>query len=398
MKILFLTQNSKLNKRGTTPIRCRITIAKTRKEFSTSIFINPEYWDKDKQKVLDETENHKTVNSQLSLIKQKLGQAFLMLQIQDKPFDVEDVYRIYCGEDTKKEMGVIAVYVEHNNYYKKLVGKDLKKVSWQKFENTKGHLQTFIKLKYKQRDIKLNKLKFQFIKDFEYYLRTEKEMQQSTINKTIQRFKKLIYFAIAQEYLDRNPFLMHKPKAVKTEVVYLTQTELSHLQNKGMDNKRLEEVRDCFIFCCYTGLAFKEMSNLRDEHIVKGKNKKNWIRLKRQKTNKTISVPLLPMAQKILDKYNDQLTTGKVLPSKTNAHFNAYLKEIAGLCEFKINLTHHIARKTFATTVLLLNDVPMEVVSKLLGHSRIGITQAHYGQILEEKVQDEMEKLSNKLN
>ena len=130
---------------------------------------------------------------------------------------------------------------------------------------------------------------------------------------------------------------------------------------------------------------------------VKGKDEKNWVRVKRQKTGKTISVPLLPKAQEILDKYKDELTDKKVLPTKTNAHFNAYLKEIADLCELKINLTHHIARKTFATTVLLLNDVPMEVVSKLLGHSRIGITQAHYGQILEEKVQSEMEKLGEKL-
>ncbi len=398
MKILFLIQNSKLNKRGTTPIRCRITIDKSRKEFSTGIFVPPKSWSTEKQKILEDAENFKTINSQISLIKQKLGRAFLMLQIQGGSFDIDDIYKIYCGVDTKKEMGVIAIYTEHNAYYKKLVGKDLKEVSWQKFENTKGHLQDFLKRKYKQNDFKLSKLKFQFIKDFEYYLRTEKEMQQSTINKTIQRFKKLINFAIAQEYLDRNPFLMHKPKAVKKEVVYLTKAELEHLEKKEISNNRLDEVRDCFIFCCYTGLAFKEMSNLRKEHIVKGKDGKNWIRLKRQKTDKTIAVPLLPMAQNILDKYCGQLIEGKVLPSKTNAHFNAYLKEIAGLCEFKINLTHHIARKTFATTVLLLNDVPMEVVSTLLGHSRIGITQAHYGQIMEEKVNEEITRLAKKLN
>jgi integrase/recombinase XerD len=233
MKILFLIQNSKLNKRGTTPIRCRVTIDKTRKEFSTGIFVRPEDWDRDKQKLLDDAENSKTVNSQISLIRQKLGQAFLMLQIKGDSFDVDDVYKIYSGEDTKKEMGVIAVYVEHNNYYKKLVGKDLKEVSWQKFENTKGHLQAFIKWKFQQRDIKLNKLKYQFIKDFEYYLRTEKEMQQSTINKTLQRFKKMINFAVARDYLDKNPFLMHKPKPTKKEVVYLTKAELSRLQKKS---------------------------------------------------------------------------------------------------------------------------------------------------------------------
>lgn len=397
MKILFLIQSNKINKAGLTSLWCRITYNKTRKQFSTGTYIKPEYWDKEKQKVLDEAENSKTINSQISLIKQKLGQAFLMLQIQEVSFDIEDIYKIYSGENVKKEMGVIAVYEEHNTYYKKLIGKDIKEVSWQKFENTKGHLKNFIQWKFKKREVKLSSLKYQFVKDFEYYLKTEEDMQQSTINKTLQRFKKMINFAVAHEYLDRNPFLLHKPKPVKKEVVYLSKDELSRLQKKELSNKRLEEVRDCFVFCCYTGLAFKEMSALKKNHIVKGRDGKNWIRVKRQKTGKTISVPLLPRAQEILNKYSDQLTDKKVLPTKTNAHFNAYLKEIADLCELKINLTHHIARKTFATTVLLLNDVPMEVVSKLLGHSRIGITQAHYGQILEEKVQSEMEKLGNKL-
>ena len=192
-------------------------------------------------------------------------------------------------------------------------------------------------------------------------------------------------------------FLCINQNLVKKEVVYLTKTELTHLQEKEIGNKRLEEVRDCFVFCCYTGLAFKEMSNLRSNHIVLGKDGRNWIKMKRQKTNKSISVPFLPVPQKLLDKYEGKLIGSKVLPSKTNAHFNAYLKEIAALCEIKINLTHHIARKTFATTVLLLNDVPMEVVSKLLGHSRIGITQAHYGKILDEKVNLEIEILEKKL-
>ncbi|MCC8360998.1 site-specific integrase [Salinimicrobium sediminilitoris] len=397
MKITFLIQKGKTNKAGLAPLRCRVTIEKQRKQFSTGIFINPDHWSQEKQKVLDNGENHKIINSQLSLIKQKLGQAFLMLQIKGDSFDVDDVYKIYCGEDTKNEMGVIAAYVEHNNYYKKLIGKDLKEVSWQKFENTKGHLQDFIKWEYKQKDIKLSKLKQQFIKDFEYYLRTEGEMQQSTINKTLQRFKKLINFAVARDYLNKNPFLMHKPKPAKKEVVYLSKEELKKLQNKQIQNKRLDEVRDCFIFCCYTGLAFKEMSNLKIENIVKGKDNRNWIKMKREKTGKYISVPLLPIAQKIIHKYEDEMGEGRVLPSKTNTHFNAYLKEIAALCDIKINLTHHIARKTFATTVLLLNDVPMEVVSKLLGHSRIGITQAHYGQISEDSVIREIDKLNSKI-
>jgi integrase/recombinase XerD len=218
------------------------------------------------------------VNSQISLIKQKLGQAFLILQIKQTSFDVDDIYKLYKGVDIKKEYGLLAGNKEHNDYYKKLIGKDIKEVLWQKFENTKSHLHSFIKWKYKQSDIKLDSLKFQFIKDFEYYLKTEKELQQSTVNKTLQRFKKMINFAVAHKYLDKNPFLMHKPKPVKKEVVYLTKAELTRVHEKDISNKRLEEVRDCFVFCCYTGLAFKEMSNLRKHHIVEGKDGRNMIR------------------------------------------------------------------------------------------------------------------------
>ncbi|GHA47809.1 hypothetical protein GCM10007103_30920 [Salinimicrobium marinum] len=275
MKILFLIQSNKINKAGLTTLWCRITYNKSRKQFSTGTYIKPGQWDKDKQKVLEDAENSNTVNSQISLIKQKLGQAFLMLQIQGESFDVDDVYKIYSGEDIKKEMGVMAVYEEHNTYYKKLVGREIKEVSWQKFENTKGHLKKFIQWKFMKREIKLSSLKFQFIKDFEYYLRTEENMQQSTINKTLQRFKKMINFAVAHDYLDRNPFLMHRPKVVRKEVVYLSKVELSRLQKNELGNKRLKEVRDCFVFCCYTGLAFREMSNLRHEHIVQGKDGKN---------------------------------------------------------------------------------------------------------------------------
>ncbi|MUP45379.1 site-specific integrase [Gramella sp. BOM4] len=396
MKILFLIQRSKVNKRGLVPIMCRLTHLKQRKEFSTGLMIRPEEWSGNKRR-LKESASNKGINSELEIIHQKIHKAYLLLQVRELPFTLEDVLKEFRGETLKIDLGVIEVYNEHNDYYKKLVGKDIKEVSWQKFENTKSHLKEFIRWKFNQRDFKLNKLKFQFIKEFEYYLRTEKDMQQSTINKTLQRFKKLVNFAVAHEYLDRNPFLMHKPKQVKKEVVYLKIEELKHLQEKEIKNKRIEEVRDCFVFCCYTGLAFNEMSNLNSGHIVKGEDGRNWIKMYRQKTNKSLSIPILPTAQNILNKYLGKLDNDKVLPSKTNAHFNAYLKEIADLCEIKINLTHHIARKTFATTVLLLNDVPMEIVSKLLGHSRIGITQAHYGQIVEKKVGEQMDRVAKKL-
>lgn len=396
MKILFLIQRSKINKKGLVPVMCRITYRKQRKEFSSGIMVQSKDWVSSERKLKSSMGND-IINSELEIIHQQIHRAYLLLQVRETQFNIEDILKIYRGETLAKEMGVVQAYLEHNNYYKKLVGKDIKEVSWRKFANTKTHLQEFLIWKYRQKDYNLDKLKFQFIIDFEYYLRTQKNMQQSTINKTLQRFKKMINFAVAQNFLNRNPFQMHKPKSVKKEVVYLTKQELTVLRDKKIDNIRLCEIRDCFVFCCYTGLAFNEMNNLRKNNIISDADGRNWIKMMREKTGKSISIPILAIPQQLLYKYDGKLTKGRVLPSKSNAHFNAYLKEIADLCDIKINLTHHIARKTFATTVLLLNDVPMEVVSKLLGHSRIGITQAHYGQVLNEKVTEHMKKLAGKL-
>lgn len=398
MKVLFLIQKKKVNKRGFLPIMCRITLKKERKEFSTGIMIQPSWWVNKSQVVKETVENSNVINSRLNQIRQKLDKTHLLLEVENLDFDVNDILRAYRGGKAKKEVSLLTVIKEHNQYNEKLIGKEIKKVSWQKFENTFTHIKAFIKWKYKQVDIKLKGLKFQFIIDFEYYLKVVVEMQQSTINKNTQRFKKMINFAVAQEYLSVNPFMLHKPKSVKKDVVYLTAKELKTIEEKKITIPRIAEIRDCFLFCCYTGLAFKEMSNLRKSNIIQSGQGGLKIEIVRQKTGKLIAIPLLPKAIRILEKYKNTLSEDRVLPSKTNAHFNVYLKEIADLCGIKKNLTHHLARKTFATTVLLFNDVPIEIVSKLLGHSRIGITQAHYGKILNKKVEMEIDRISKILN
>lgn len=392
MKVLFLIQKAKVNKKGLVPILCRITFHGNRKEFSTGILIQAENWIREKQQVNPKASNSRTTNQRLEQINIQLEKIKLSLEVQEKNFDAGDIYRLYKGDRLKKEMGVVAICTEHNEYYKRLVGTELKLVSWQKFENTKYHLRNFIRWKYSKSDVHLASLQLQFIRDMEYYLAVEQKMQQSSINKTTQRFKKMIVFAIAHGYLTVNPFLLHKPKTVKPKITYLTVEELKLLESRELGIKRLEEVRDCFIFCCYTGLAFKEMTNLRTEHLVTTPKGDPVIKIVRQKTNRTLYVPLLPRAIQILEKYTHE--SKRLLPIRANAHFNAYLKEIATLCEIDKRLTHHVARKTFATTVLLLNNVPLEIVSKLLGHSRIGITQAHYGEILNQNVEHEINRIS----
>ena len=221
-------------------------------------------------------------------------------------------------------------------------------------------------------------------------------MAQSTLNKAIQRFRKVVRYAISQDYLSKDPFILYKPKTVKKEVVFLTIEELTILEEKEFEMERLNRIRDMFVFCCYTGLGFKEMASLKKEDIFIEFDGKPWIHVKRQKTGRVYKLPILRQAQEIIDKYNNE-SNGKILPSISNQRFNGYLKEIATICGIKKNLTHHIARKTFATTVLLYNDVPMEIVSKLLGHSKLQTTQDHYGLVIEQRISDEMGRIGKKI-
>ena len=187
----------------------------------------------------------------------------------------------------------------------------------------------------------------------------------------------------------------YKAKRLQKEVIYLTDDELKSLENYDFSQTRLQQVKDLFVFCCYTGLAFKEMSNLKPEHIVNGFDGNKWIKMNREKTSKPLMIPLLPKALDIISKYQEEEI---LLPVISNQRFNSYLKEIADIVGLKKNLTHHIARKTFASTVLLFNDVPMEVVSELLGHSKISTTQDYYAKIVNKKLSETMKDLSERLN
>jgi integrase/recombinase XerD len=260
-----------------------------------------------------------------------------------------------------------------------------------KYLESGRHLQSFIKHKYKAKDIKLKTLRSSFLEHYEYFLKTEKKLQQSTLNKAIQRFRRVITYAISEDYLDKDPFMLYKAKRVKKEVLFLSPEELKKLEETDFKIKRIQQIKDMFVFCCYTGLGFTEMKNLKKSDITKEFDGGLWLNVRRMKTSRSYKVPLLPKAKKIMKAYDAE--GDYVFPKISNANFNAYLKEIADILGIEFNLTHHIARKTFASTVLLYNNVPIEVVSKLLGHSKIQTTQDSYGQIVEKRISEEMEKL-----
>ncbi len=211
-----------MNQKGLAPIRCRLTYNKKRKDFSTGISVNPDYWDPKKQRLLDQSDQEETINMQLSLIKNKLSKAFLMLQIKEEPLSVNDIYNLYQGKTLEKDMGILEVWDLHNERIEKLIGKEIVLVTYQKYLESQRHLKDYIRHQFKTSDKPLRDLKMSFINDYNYYLKTVKNFQQSTLNKAIQRMRKVVKFAIGHDYLDKDPFLLYRAKSVKKEVVFLT--------------------------------------------------------------------------------------------------------------------------------------------------------------------------------
>ena len=390
LSILFVISTSRKRKDSRASLMCRLTYAKVRKTFATGLFINPDHWNSKQQLVKPPEPDAELINTQLSLIKTKINRAFLILQVKEEHFNVEDIYSLYKGEKTQKEHHVVEYFESYLKKLKTLVGIDIKQVTWNKFNYIKKDVKSFIKWQFKTNDYPLKKLELQFLHDFEYYLKVEKKQKQITINKSLQRFRRVVRTALAENYLDKDPFTLYKTKTVRTEVVFLSPEELAQLEQHEFTQPRLQLIKDLFVFSCYTGLPYRELMNLKQSNIVKGFDGNLWIKMKREKTSKELSIPLLPKALEILEQYSND---GLVFPRISNQKYNSYLKEIADLVGIEKRLTTHMARRTFASTVLLYNDVPMEIVSELLGHSNMKITQDSYGKVVQKKISLEMNRL-----
>jgi integrase len=392
LSILFVANMAKLNRKGLCPLKCRITYNKKRKEFASGFMVDPKKWNSKLQLQKDSS----LLNSNIEVIRSKLQKSYISVQLENDIFTVEDIALKYFNKPEQNKVYLISFY---NIYLKKLnslIGKELKESTYKKFEYIRNDLKKFILAKFQKNDILLEELKLHFLEDFDHYLKIEKGHKQITINKALQRLRRVVRVAFAEGLITSDPFMLHKSKRAKKELTFLSELELEKLETYEFQLPRLELVRDLFIFCCYTGLAYREMKELHKINIIKNFDGELWIKIKREKTGKMISVPLLVKPKKIIKKYSSDKEL--IFPSYSNQKINAYLKEIAVIIGIELNLTHHVARRTFATTVLLFNDVSIEIVSELLGHSSIQITQDYYGKILQKKVGMEMSKLSIKLD
>ena len=399
VSILFYAKKAKAATNGLVPIYTRITINGKRIELSTNRFVEISKWSTEAGKMKGTSEEARSINNHLDLLKSQIRDAEMELIHKKIPVTTETLKSKILGVDERART-LVPIFQDHNNKIKELVGKEYAPGTLERYATSLKHTIEFMQWKYNVSDIDITKIDHSFITDYEFWLRSVRNCANNTAVKYLKNFNKIIKLCLANDWLDKNPFANYKSKVKEVERVYLTESEIQSIIEKDFKTERLSLVRDIFLFSCFTGLAYIDVKNLTKSHISFGIDGEKWIFTHRQKTESASKIPILPVTQMIIDKYESHPQCNnedKLLPILSNQKMNAYLKEIAGVCEIEKELTFHIARHTFATTVTLSNGVPIESVSKMLGHKNLRTTQ-HYAKVLDRKVSEDMRILKNKFS
>ena len=399
VSILFYIKRAKVNSNGVCPIYVRVTIDAKRFEFSANKSVSPDQWSSEGSKVKGGNKEARLINDHLDYLKNKVFEAEKRLFRKDLEVTSENLKNEIFGANDRKRM-LIPIFQDHNNKIKELVGKEYAPGTLERYKTSLKHTEEFLQWKYQISDIDITKIDNAFVCDYEFYLRSVRNCANNTAVKYLKNFNKIIKLCLDNDWIDKNPFANYKSKIKEVERVYLAEAEIQSIIEKDFKTERLSLVRDIFLFSCFTGLAYIDVKNLTKSHISYGIDGEKWIFTHRQKTESASKIPILPVTQLIIDKYENHpqcVNEDKLLPILSNQKMNAYLKEIAGVCEIEKELTFHIARHTFATTVTLTNGVPIESVSKMLGHKNLRTTQ-HYAKVLDRKVSDDMKILKDKFS
>ena len=397
VSILFYAKRAKASVNGLVPIYTRITIKGKRIELSSNRFVELSKWSTEAGKMKGNSEEARSINSHLDMLRIQIIDLQMELIHKKIPVTTETLKSKILGVD-ERQRTLIPIFQDHNNKIKELVGKEYAPGTLERYKTSLSHTIEFLQWKYKVSDIEITKIDHAFITDYEFWLRSVRNCANNTAVKYIKNFSKIIKLCLANDWLDKNPFANYKSKIKEVERVYLSEEEIQKIINKDFKTERLSLVRDIFLFSCFTGLAYIDVKNLTKSHISIGIDGAQWIFTHRQKTETASKIPVLPVTQMIIDKYANHPKSNnedRLLPILTNQKMNAYLKEIAAVCEIEKELTFHIARHTFVTTVTLTNGVPIESVSKMLGHKNLRTTQ-HYAKVLDKKVSEDMKILKDK--
>ena len=380
-------------------IYLRILVNGIYRELSTKKKWYLSRWDQGNNRAIGTREDARTINKYLDQVIRKIENLTQKLQLNEIPITAQTLINSYNGKSSNSNL-ILDEFQKHNDELFLLIPSgEVAEGTYCRYVTARSHVKDFIKEKYNADDLEFRQLNYDFIKNYELYLKTVRRCNNNTTLKYIANFKKIIFRAVAKDYIPKDPFMMFKGKKTKPNKKPLSQVELNILENKKFSTKRLDVIRDIFVFQCYTGLAYSDVYKLKKTNIIKGLDGELWISDNRKKSKSEFNVPLLPKALEIMEKYKsdpDCVDTDRVLPVKSNQKMNEYLKEIAVLCDFTSVLNTHKARRTFGSTVTLANGVSIHVVKDMLGHQSVRQTE-EYAITEQEAISEEMKQLKEKL-
>ncbi len=398
INISFVTHKSKIDENNYVPIFMRLTLNGRRTEISMKKKVLLASWNKPSQSIKRSDKYFKITNDFLLLKKSEALNCYNLMLSGNEKFDVLDVRRRILGETNDKTLMYAVDF--HNEQMKSLVGSDYAIGTYKRYVVTRKKVKAFIKAEYKSDDILICRVDSVFMECFLHYLKTNDKQMISTATKYVKNLKKILKLAYKYKWMKKVPEINLSLNGQKRNIKYLTAEELKSMEAKHFTIERLEKVRDIFLFCCYTGLAYSDVEKITMDNLVNTIEGSKAIEVYRTKTKNRCYIPLMPQAIAIIDKYSDsdeQKISQKLLPVNSNQRTNAYLKEIADLCGIKKKLTHHYARFTFATTVTLANDIPITDVAYMMGHTNLRTTQI-YASVVDKNVTRSMASLGDKMS
>jgi len=396
--VCFQLKKSKMRTGGVCPLYVRCTLQGQRFEVATGFMVHFDNWNESKQLIKGRTEEVKIINNRLDKIRTRIQDIYNQLESIGEPFDVLTIKERFLGN--RKEKGLLEVFDSVVSSIEARLDKDYSLGTLKHYKTTKKRLVEFLKTRSDRNDIALSKVDYSFVNSFDVFLKTEKNVMPNTALTYHKHVKKVFNTAISLGYVSHCPYESFKPTRNETNRDFLTFQELTQIQNKKIDISRLDFIRNVFVFASYTGLSYSDIEKLSSNHIQKGSDGNDWIIIDRTKTESRCRIPLLPAAKEVLKKYENNplaISANRLLPVYTNQKMNSYLKELADICGIQKKLSMHVARHTFATSVTLTNGVPLETVSKMLGHSSLKTTQI-YARIVDTKISQDMNLLQKKLS
>lgn len=390
--VLFFIRKTRALKSGENPIMLRISIAGQLAEMQLKRVVNPNLWNQNKERCTGKDAASLEINRYLESVKLRLFEIHRKMEEEGKLINPMEIKRKFLGLDEDHKM-LFQVFQEHNDKCRELIGKDYAKVTISRFDTCLKYFREMSVAQYKRKDIPLKEVTNGMIHDYIHFLKAEKGLQENTVIRYMKVVKKVLNIAVNYDWIQKNPFgnIRFHEKEVNKE--FLTKEELETLRTKEFEIPRLELVRDVFLVQCWTGLAFIDVSELKEEHIIADNDGNLWIRKERHKTGIMCNVPLLDVPLEIIEKYKDHplcQKRGILLPVLSNQKCNAYLKEIADCCGIKKKLSTHTGRHTFCSVVTLANNVSLENIAKMVGHTNTRMTQ-RYAKVLDQSILQDMQ-------